>query len=73
MVKDDLKNEKTPSNLHELGEYIVAKETANRVTFQANDWSPIDNIYLSSNWLKTKKSEARPIDMTKIKLYIEVL
>ena len=73
MAKDDLKNEGTPSNLRELGEFIVAKETANRVTFQANSWSPVDTIYVNSNWLKTEKREGKPIDMQRIKVYIEVL
>ena len=73
MSKDDLKNEATPNNLHELGEYIVAKETANRVTFQANTFSPVDNIYLNSSWLKAAKRDGKPIDMQRIKIYIEVL
>ena len=73
MVKDDLKGAATPSNLQELGEFIVSKETANRVTFQANSFSPVDTIYINSNWLKDVKRDGKPIDMTRIKVHIEVL
>jgi len=73
MSKDDLKNDATLSNLKELGEYIVAKETANRVTFQSNSFSPVDTIYVNSNWLKAERREGKPIDMQRIKVYIEVL
>ena len=66
-------SDKTPSNLKELGEFIVAKETANRVTFQANSWSPVDSIYVNSNWLKDIKRDGKPIDMTRIRVHIEVL
>ena len=73
MVKDDLKGAATPSNLQELGEFIVSKETANRVTFQANSFSPVDTLYVNSNWLKGMKNSSKPIDMTRIKVHIEVL
>ena len=73
MVKNDLEGAATPSNLQELGEFIVSKETANRVTFQANSFSPVDTIYINSNWLKGMKNSSKPIDMTRIKVHIEVL